>query len=191
MERSSFFHPLIGQTLDTIRGGHPGAYEGGAYEALGTFRWSRGVKGVTQLLLKSIASGTDRFILTGRQGSLAGSLDYALNKEPQWLLDMFGTDSRGRAFAKRLFKVSNSGRRAGPVVSISLNSSLLPVDSISLIQDFPTPLYEKPRVGELSGSQEEIVKIFSLSSVDRSPTLELVKESQSKPEPVASKRNLA
>jgi hypothetical protein len=55
-------------------------------------------------------------LLSGTQGSLAASLDYAMSKQPSWILDMFGFDADGKCIARRLINRSNTERkRPGPV----------------------------------------------------------------------------
>jgi hypothetical protein len=74
-------------------------------------------------------------MLSGGVKSLAASLDYALTKQPGWLLDMFGVSSNGKTQARRLFRVTNSHRKRGGPVSISLNSNACPSDCIEIVVD--------------------------------------------------------
>ena len=92
---------------------------------VGTFRWSRAVRAMSALMVRSLLACLDGTIeprLSGGQGSLASSLDGALSKEPVWLLDTFGRFPGGFPVSRRLFMRSNPGRkRAGPV-AVSLGS---------------------------------------------------------------------
>lgn len=108
----------------------------GAFRHAGTFQWTSAVRGLCILLLKAKLmqvtgkSGTHGHIL-GCQGSLAASLDYAMTKQPVWLLDMFGTDAHGKTLTHRLIVRTNSNRkRPGPVV-LGLNEIALSSKSIT------------------------------------------------------------
>jgi hypothetical protein len=74
-------------------------------------------------------------MLSGGAHSLAASLDYAISKQPQWLLDMFGVSARGQSNAKRLFHVTNSHRKQSGPVAISLNSRVCPHDCVEVVLD--------------------------------------------------------
>lgn len=97
----------------------------------GSFQWTRAVKALTVLLLRTVIHGNGA-VIQGEAGSLAASLDYALSKEPTWLSEMFGADSQGRAFARRLFYRTNPERkRAGPVI-INLNPAIVSAPRINV-----------------------------------------------------------
>ncbi len=112
----------------------------GAYQCSGSFQWTPAVKAVCVLFLQALSRsfGTVDNIapmISGRRGSLATSLDYAIDKEPQWLCDMFGLDESGKTNLRRLVFRSNSGsKRPGPV-SLSLNKSALPAKNITVLVD--------------------------------------------------------
>jgi hypothetical protein len=115
--------------LRSVRGKTTGAI----VEALGTFQWTSAVRALCAVLVRAkIASveGSTPTPLWGEAGSLASSLDYAICKQPLWLVEMFGTLPTGDCVAKRLFRVTNSSRkRPGPVV-VGLNSNLLSAENI-------------------------------------------------------------
>lgn len=120
-------------TITCIRGKTAGAYRGA-----GTFHWSSAVRATVCLLLKAkLGDETTRIepMLSGGVKSLAASLDYALTKQPGWLLDMFGVSPNGKTQARRLFRVTNSHRKRGGPVSISLNSNACPRDCIEIVVD--------------------------------------------------------
>ncbi len=129
-----FTHPLIQSKLKSIRGKVAGSFKG-----WGTFQWTRAVQALallsvnSSLYSKKYATPEVPFpSIEGRESSLALSLDYAIQKRTNWLLDIFGCDSAGLALARRLFLINNSGiKRPGPVV-ISFNASFLPLDAISV-----------------------------------------------------------
>jgi hypothetical protein len=74
-------------------------------------------------------------MLSGGAKSLAASLDYALAKQPSWIVDMFGLSSHGKARARRLFCVTNSHRKRGGPVCVSLNLNVCPKDHIEVVLD--------------------------------------------------------
>jgi hypothetical protein len=120
-------------TLTCVRG-----KTGGAYRGVGTFHWSSGVRAVASLFLRAlmIDETTSREpMLSGGAKSLAASLDYAITKRPSWLLDMFGVSSNGRTHARRLFRVTNSHRKRGGPVSVSINLHVCPKDCIEVLLD--------------------------------------------------------
>jgi hypothetical protein len=122
-------HPVI----TSIRGKTDGAYRGA-----GTFQWSSAVRAVASIFLK--AKLTEDLVpgepmLSGEERSLAASLDYALTKRPNWLLDMFGVSANGTSTARRLFKVSNSHRKRGGAVSLSLNLYACPPHCVEIFLD--------------------------------------------------------
>jgi hypothetical protein len=119
--------------LTCVRGKTAGAYRG-----VGTFHWSSAVRALTCLFLQAkLVDESCRLepLLSGGAKSLAASLDYALTKQPSWIVEMFGVSSSGKAQARGLFRVTNSHRkRAGPV-SISLNSHVCPRSCIEVVLD--------------------------------------------------------
>ena len=106
----------------------------------GTFNWSGAVRALAILVVRTKACSLDpgalpSKVLSGERGSPATSLDYAISKEPNWLLDMFGFDSKGDSLTKRLFRKTNSGgKRPGPV-SVALNESFLDCKDIAIYLD--------------------------------------------------------
>jgi hypothetical protein len=84
----------------------------------GVFPWSRAVRGLSVLALRTYLYKTQPNVLPlliGMRGSLAVALDSAIAKEPQWLVDLFGTDGNGRSAARRLMRRDNpEGKRPGP-----------------------------------------------------------------------------
>ncbi len=125
--------------------GHPQCAEivsvrgktGGAYKNTGSFQWTPGVKGVVLVLIKALLRHLNNIdscmpVLEGTRGSLAASLDYALDRQPEWLFDMFGKEEDGNAYLRRLLLRSNPGMRLPGPVGISLNEQLLPARSIKV-----------------------------------------------------------
>lgn len=110
-----------GRGFVSIRGKGNGALQGA-----GSFQWSTAVKALTLLMVRaaqvcSKGESLGSVVLIGGQGSLAKSLDYALTKQPGWILDMFGVDSTGNSNLKRVLRRSNSEQKMpGPVI-VGLN----------------------------------------------------------------------
>jgi hypothetical protein len=88
-----------------------------------------------EILLRTIEGGfTDcdlsgEIMISGGLHSLAASLDYAIDKQPVWLREMFGSDSHGTPIMKRLLIRSNSGRKRSGPVAIAMNTGFLSVES--------------------------------------------------------------
>lgn len=106
-------------SLTCVRGKSSGAFKGA-----GTFQWTSAVRGACSILLRhhlqSFTNGIQPY-LSGGRGSCAASLDYAITKQPLWMVDMFGTDSDGSSLLRRLLLRSNSNlKRVGPV-AVSVN----------------------------------------------------------------------
>ncbi len=126
----------------TVRGKTPGAYRGA-----GCFQWTPAVKAMCVLFIQALArSFEDVYIpeptLSGRRGSLAASLDYAIDKGPLWLCDMFGLDMSGRTNLRWLILRTNSGnKRPGPVC-LSLNESILSPENIKVVVN-AMPIHRK------------------------------------------------
>jgi hypothetical protein len=119
------FTNMLGDKSWSMRGRiHSDVYGGGS------FHWTSAVKALS-LLLVGIAKATtlgepvDLVRLSGQRGSLARSLDYALSKQPEWVLQMFGFDCNGQAYLRRLLRRNNPEmKRAGPVM-IGINPNTL------------------------------------------------------------------
>lgn len=129
--KTKFSHPLIGRELRTIRG-----KSNGAYADFGSFQWTKAVKAIAALGVRSKLfshAGCDlQAMIEGGALSLAAALDYAIDKQPMWLSDMFGMDSQGKSISKRLFNRTNPGRKRSGPTAISINPYFLPTDSIKI-----------------------------------------------------------
>jgi hypothetical protein len=116
-----FIDRVSGATRVTVRG-----KTAGAFRDAGTFQWTSAVRGLCILLGKSkmvhlVGDGHSTANISGLQGSLAASLDYAITKQPIWIREMFGSDMQGNTLAQRLISRTNPNRkRPGPVV-LALN----------------------------------------------------------------------
>lgn len=123
LEKSFFRAPLLDGERWAVRG-----KTAGAYANCGTFQWTNAVRALSLLFLKTKLLEFNResdALLKGGEGTLASSLDYAISKQPIWLLDMLGLYPDGRPVAQRLFRRTNPERKKGGDVIIGVNTSLL------------------------------------------------------------------
>jgi hypothetical protein len=129
------FAPLVRQrTLTRGRGA-------GAFPSPYSFPWSAGPKALTALILKTAiahkrSQNEDlQVTLEGKRGSLAASLDYSISKKPNWILEMFSTDSHGRSLVHKFFQRTNPERKLGETVSICFNQKVFAPNSITIYVD--------------------------------------------------------
>lgn len=151
----------------------------GVFGNFGTFQWTPGVRALCVLFLRACARLQNCVdlapLISGDRGSIAASLDYALDKEPQWICEMFGLDHRGKSILRRLILRTNSGRKRSGPVCLGLNTSALDVKNIrvlvddSLVSDraalerFATTLLGEHEEGKESTA--EVHELFVLRSV--------------------------
>lgn len=131
----TIFQISSGEQFTAVRG-----KTGDAYGFDGSFQWTPAVRAVCVFFLQALcrhrANGAKRAAtLAGERGSLASSLDYAINKEPQWLCDMFGLDASGKTNLRRLIYRSNTNVKHPGPVSITLNETALPTENIHVLVD--------------------------------------------------------
>jgi len=112
LERVEFSSRFSSDPLVAVRGRFPDD------RSQSSFQWSSAVKALSYLFVQSAQN--PEFVLTGSTGSLAVSLDYALAKQPAWLVDMFGSDSAGSPVLRKMLNIRGSGAKKGRPVSISL-----------------------------------------------------------------------
>lgn len=134
LHETVFVQPILGQERRSVRGKRAGAYEG-----YSTFQWTKAVQGLSVLFLRARMrlSGENSCSfsvpqLIGDNLSLAASLDYALDKQTTWLLDMFGWDRNGLALARRAIYRTNPGRKRKGPVALSLNPNFLPPEDVEI-----------------------------------------------------------
>lgn len=73
-----------------------------------TFAWTSGVHAFSLLCLRGA--------LSGERQSPAVTIDYALSKQPRWIVDLCGSGRCGNALLPQLVTIQNSnGKRPGPV----------------------------------------------------------------------------
>lgn len=132
---TAFCHPILTSEKRCVRGKSPGAYEG-----YSTFQWSKAVQGLSLLILRAKieqsldpnSQGMLRPHIVGYALSQAASLDYALDKQTPWLLDMLGWDRNGLALARRAITRTNPGRKREGPVALSLNTKFLVASDIKI-----------------------------------------------------------
>ncbi len=111
LQKITFQSSLVEKEISSVRG------LGSGSKINSTFCWTAAVQSLCLLLLK--ARLNENYLeadLLGEKGSAAFSLDYALSKQPNWLLEMFGFDSNGNSLLKRLLLIQNpNGKRAVPI----------------------------------------------------------------------------
>jgi len=123
-----FSHPLLSTVCHAVRGKTHGAYRG-----CGSFEWSRGVRAMALLMVNALQlKGHTEADLVGGTGSLAASLDYALDKQPAWMSEIFGVDSSGNSLLRRIVLRSNPGRKRRGPVALSVNIGFLPLSAIRI-----------------------------------------------------------
>lgn len=129
-----FKHPLIGEERRCIRGKRSGAYRGYA-----TFQWTKAVQAMALLLLEAATRThlpSRSPLLSGPKGSFASSLDYAIDKQTTWLLDMFGWDHKGSGLGRQLFIRTNPGQRLPGPVAIALNLNYLSYAEVEILWNY-------------------------------------------------------
>ncbi len=131
---SCFVHPLIEEERRCVRGKRSGAYRG-----FSTFQWTKAVQAVSLLFIEAAirkfqpAYGP---LLVGPKGSPASSLDYAIDKQTEWLTEMFGWTPAGTGVTKRLFLRSNPGQRYQGPVGVSINLNCLAYEEIEILLNY-------------------------------------------------------
>ena len=125
LSSTTFSSPHFSGERCCVRGKSSGPYLG-----YGTFQWTAAVRALTYLFIISARAKKEGPvgnppILLGQRKSLAVSLDYALAKQPLWIMDMFGTDKYGRLLVRQFLRCLNSGQKRPGPVAISLSKTFL------------------------------------------------------------------
>lgn len=110
----------------------------GAARHAGSFQWTSAVRALCVLFIRAAISKVDSAevpLLTGAHGSPAASLDYAISKQPGWLVDMFGSDSFGRCVAQRLLDRTNPERKRPGPVAIGIKPMVVSESRIDVFLD--------------------------------------------------------
>ena len=64
---------------------------------------------------------------------MASSLAYTIDKAPNWLAEMFGTNAKGDPLIRMLTRRSCSGYRNGSPVAVSLSPTYFSAENIAVI----------------------------------------------------------
>jgi hypothetical protein len=131
------FQSFDGEVLRCMRGKTAGAFRGA-----GSFQWTSAVRAIAALSLRHILSQANPSVskyISGRQASLAASLDYALTKSPCWISDMFGMFQNGQPSARRLFLITNPNQKRPGPVTVAINEATLAARNIKVfLNGLPT-----------------------------------------------------
>jgi hypothetical protein len=134
---TAFRHPLVGEERRAIRGKQAGAYRGHS-----TFQWTKAVQAMCLLMVRAALSKGAPIrgpFLVGARGTAASSLDYAIDKQTLWLVDMFGTTCGGESMSRRVFARSNPGQRTSAPVALGLHVHTLSPADIVILKNY-TPV---------------------------------------------------
>ena len=154
LEKTSFRLHGMDTEIVAVRG-----KTAGANGDSGTFQWTPGVKALCVLFMRVLfmrvlsrrlrGTGVTGPLITGGKSSVAASLDYALDKEPQWICDMFGVDKRGKNQLRRLILRTNPGRKRPGPVSLGLNGDALDAKDITILVD-SSPIHDPNFLDQLT-----------------------------------------
>jgi hypothetical protein len=105
----------------------------GAFPSPYSFPWSSAPKALVALAIKTAIQHIDSglnpseavAILEGRKGSLAASLDYAISKKPNWVMELFSSDKSGRSLVQKFLLRTNPERKLGESVLVCFNQKIL------------------------------------------------------------------
>ncbi len=123
------FKLVTGEVRRSVRG-----KQSGAHKASGSFQWTSAVRGFALLAVRT-AAGFQPAAIEGRAKSLASSLDYAISKQPVWLIEMFGVDRLGTSLIRRMILRSNPERKRPGPTTLAINENYIPVAGISVFSD--------------------------------------------------------
>jgi len=132
LQETHFSHSFLDQVRIAYRG-----RTNGASQTHNAFLWSIGVQALCVLFVRTRAKLKDENAATisGDGATLAASLDYALSRQPNWLTDIFGSDSHGVCIARRIILRSNPERKRPGPVTLCVNLKALPVENIEVCID--------------------------------------------------------
>ncbi len=131
--QTEFIHPILGggSPLRMARG-----KGNGAYGRFGTFQWTTAVQALVLFLLRAKLRRTiGSPVLSGERGSPAASLDYAVTKQPTWLLSMFGWDEAGTTLSRQFIRRTNSNLKFRGPIALNIDRRVLNPDAIRIFWD--------------------------------------------------------
>lgn len=149
LDKTSFRYKGMDSAIVAVRG-----KTAGANGDTGTFQWTPGVKSMCVLFMRALSKrlrGNEVTgpLITGGKGSVAASLDYALDKEPQWICEMFGLDKQGRNLLRRLILRTNPGRKRSGPVCLGLNYDAIDAKDIKILVD-SSPVHDPKFLDQLT-----------------------------------------
>jgi hypothetical protein len=152
----TFEAPMLNKVRRSIRGKNVyGSIEG-------NFPWSSAVKALCLLVIgEFINRQTDPrtpFLLTGGLKSPASTLDFALDKEPTWMKDVFGVDRNNVSLIRKLIQRVNPRQRKNEELVISFREHANQALEIDLRTSFGKRAIDKD---EASALYDEIESSFS------------------------------
>jgi len=134
LQELRFSHRILAAPICAVRGR---AFRPGNTEA--SFQWSAGIRAISLFLTRAallhLEGNTSSPILEGGASTAAATLDYALSRQSNWLVDLFGSDPQGLSLARRFICRTNPERKRPGPVKLFLNSSFLAADCISIQRD--------------------------------------------------------
>lgn len=140
----------------------------------GLFQWTAAVKAFAMLALGTraaiIAGNKSSFSLSGEHGSPAAALDFAIAKPTSWIVDMFGRESSGKAYARIVFRRENSEQKRPGPVRISLSPQLFEHDALKVFYD-----------GVEVVTERELIQLQKLISSDTEETKSSTRAANNEP----------
>jgi len=104
---------------------------------IGSFKWTKGVQGMLILFLKASLNSENEnngFLASihGGPGSVASSLDYALDNRATWLNEIFGGGVNNYKPVNKLFNRFNPRRKWNGPITVQLTNRLLNSQDINI-----------------------------------------------------------
>lgn len=123
LEEVQFSHPQLPRPRRSIRG----RVTTSSFD--GSFLWTGAVQALTLLLVEeALARGLPQSAhmpsLVGGTGTAAATLDYALDREPLWMKEVFGVDKENTSLVKTLISRVNPRRKREGEVQISFRTNV-------------------------------------------------------------------
>jgi hypothetical protein len=96
------------------------------HKTAGSFSWSSAVKFTVLLFItEQIAriENEPEAKLVGKRGTPASVLDYALDRQPVWIKEVFGVDKEGVSFLHSLIQRSNSRPKEDTEITVTMRKN--------------------------------------------------------------------
>jgi len=133
--KTHFVDRSIGIEATCYRGSDGPGFVNGSY--MGSFKWTKGVQGMLILFLNASLNtepSTSGCLASihGGPGSVAASLDYALDNKAIWLNEIFGACMNDYKPINKLFNRFNPRRRWNGEVTVQLTNRLFHSQDINI-----------------------------------------------------------